>query len=175
MNAAPASPTREYIYSGSLLAKLEGANTTYYYPDQLSTRMTKTGGTTVEQGNFPFGENWYGSTDKWKFTTYERDTESGNDYAMMRSYVNRYGRFLTPDPAGAAAVDPTNPQTWNRYGYVGNDPVNFIDPLGLCPAPGVYSKSKTCVYVQRIGDHLDCSVNGAPMDCGYAFHRWNVE
>jgi len=36
-----------------------------------------------------------------------------------------------PDPAGLAAVDLTNPQTWNRYAYVGNNPLNAVDPLGL--------------------------------------------
>jgi hypothetical protein len=35
-----------------------------------------------------------------------------------------------PDPAGLAA-DITNPQTWNRYGYVGNSPLSNVDPLGL--------------------------------------------
>jgi RHS repeat-associated protein len=136
--ATPTNPTKEYIYSGGLLASIEGGTTKYYLPDHLSTRMTMAGGTTTEQGHYPFGESLYGSTaEKWKFTTYERDTESGNDYASFRSYVNRYGRFLTPDPAGAVAVDAANPQTWNRYAYVVNDPVSKFDPLGLCP-PLVY-------------------------------------
>jgi RHS repeat-associated protein len=41
------------------------------------------------------------------------------------------GRWIQPDPAGLAAVDPTNPQSWNRYAYVGNNPLSFNDPLGL--------------------------------------------
>jgi len=40
------------------------------------------------------------------------------------------GRWLSPDPAGLGAVDPANPQTWNRYAYVGNNPLSLIDPLG---------------------------------------------
>jgi len=33
--------------------------------------------------------------------------------------------------AGPAAVDPTNPQSWNRYAYVNNSPLRYTDPLGL--------------------------------------------
>jgi hypothetical protein len=35
------------------------------------------------------------------------------------------------DPAGLAAVDLSNPQSWNRYAYVINDPLIYFDPLGL--------------------------------------------
>ena len=45
------------------------------------------------------------------------------------SYVQR--RWLQPDPSGLAFVNPANPQTWNRYAYVGNNPLNFSDPIGL--------------------------------------------
>src|SRR5215831_13306004 len=41
------------------------------------------------------------------------------------------GRWISPDPAGLAAVDITDPQTWNRYAYVRNNPCSFVDPLGL--------------------------------------------
>jgi hypothetical protein len=33
-------------------------------------------------------------------------------------------------------VDPTNPQSWNRYGYVNNSPLNLVDPYGLDDCPG---------------------------------------
>jgi RHS repeat-associated protein len=86
-------------------------------------------------GHYPFGETWYeaGKVDKWKFTTYERDAESGLDYAMFRYDSTRLGRFMTPDPVAGTILDP---QTLNRYSYVLNNPVNFIDPLGLCTVPG---------------------------------------
>jgi RHS repeat-associated protein len=39
-------------------------------------------------------------------------------------------RWASPDPAGLAAVDQTDPQTWNRYAYVRNSPLNLVDPTG---------------------------------------------
>lgn len=41
------------------------------------------------------------------------------------------GRWLSPDPAGLSAANPANPQTWNRYAYVGGNPLSFADPSGL--------------------------------------------
>jgi len=48
-----------------------------------------------------------------------------------REYHPTQGRWIRPDPAGLAAVDPSNPQTWNRYAYVANNPLSATDPLGL--------------------------------------------
>jgi len=71
------------------------------------------------------------ATSSWIFTTYERDAESGlqngNDYAFARSYASGNGHFLSPDPLGG---DPSDPQSWNRYAYVENDPINLADPSG---------------------------------------------
>jgi len=85
-------------------------------------------------GQFPYGELWYETgttTTPWKFTTYTRDSESNNDYAVARMYINRFGRFMTVDPSGVAAEDASNPQSWNLYSYVRNNPVGMIDPTGL--------------------------------------------
>jgi RHS repeat-associated protein len=50
---------------------------------------------------------------------------------LFRRYSPVEGRWISPDPAGLAAVDITNPQTWNRYAYVANNPLSNVDPLGL--------------------------------------------
>jgi RHS repeat-associated protein len=130
--AAVGSPSREYVYSGAtLLAKIDSSGTKYYHRDHLSNRLvTDSSGNALESlGHFPFGESWYNSTnDKLLFTTYERDAESGNDFAMARYNVNRLGRFLSPDPLHG---DTSDPQSLNRYAYVLNDPCNLGDPLGL--------------------------------------------
>jgi len=132
--AAVTSPTREYLYGRSLLATVTrstaGGTIIYQHRDHLSPRLYTdvNGNNAGEQGSYPFGESWYNNTtSNWVFTTYERDKESGNDYAMARSYAGTQGRFLAPDPLGGIVSDP---QSWNRYAYVANDPVNRSDPSG---------------------------------------------
>jgi RHS repeat-associated protein len=67
-----------------------------------------------------------------KFATYERDsTASAQDYAGQRYYSNVYGRFFSADPGGVRTANPRDPGSWNRYGYVQGDPVNFTDRHGL--------------------------------------------
>jgi len=122
--AAPSSPSREYIYSGgTLLAKIDSSGTKYYHQDRLSNRLiTDSSGNTVAQmGHFPYGESWYNASgDKLIFTSYERDSESGNDYARARYYVNRLARFSSTDPVGGSAA---NPQSLNRYTYALSAPI----------------------------------------------------
>jgi len=45
--------------------------------------------------------------------------------------VHSEGRWISPDPAGIGAVSLSNPQSWNQYGYVVNNPLALVDPLGL--------------------------------------------
>ncbi|MBK7802119.1 MAG: RHS repeat-associated core domain-containing protein [Chloracidobacterium sp.] len=65
-----------------------------------------------------------------RFTGYEKDSETGLDFAEARYYSNTHGRFTAVDPL-IASGQSANPQTYNRYVYVGNNPVNIIDPTGL--------------------------------------------
>jgi RHS repeat-associated protein len=133
------SPSREYIYSGSaLLAKIDSTGSKYYHQDHLSNRLVTdfSGNTSAQQGHFPFGESWYNaSNNKLLFTSYERDSESGNDYAMARYYASRLGRFLSIDFLSGSIGDP---QSLNRYAYVENDPVDNTDPSGQCIPPTAY-------------------------------------
>ncbi len=129
--AAPTAPSREYIYGGgALLAKIDSSGTKYYHQDLLSNRLvTDSSGNTYNQmGTFPFGDPWYTTiNDKLYLTSYERDSESSNDYAQARFFRWLIGRFLTLDPLPGSTGDP---QSLNRYTYVENNPTNATDPSG---------------------------------------------
>jgi RHS repeat-associated protein len=165
--AAPSSPSKEYLYSGNqLVATVAGSSTTYHHQDHLSVRLSTdpTGSVIGQQGHYPFGELWYPSTPgtKWQFTSYERDSESLNDYAMARTYVNRLARFSSPDPIHGSL---RNPQAFNRYSYALNDPANRRDPRGLssCNAdePCRVLQLKPPADVQFGNDIFD-AIAGAP-------------
>ena len=55
---------------------------------------------------------------------------TGLDYFGARYFSGAQGRFTSPDPL-LASGRPENPQTWNRYAYVSNNPLRSIDPTGL--------------------------------------------
>ncbi len=57
------------------------------------------------------------------------DSPSGN-HAQFRDYSNVAGRWLQPDPYNGS-YDAGNPQSLNRYSYVLNNPLRYVDPLGL--------------------------------------------
>jgi RHS repeat-associated protein len=93
---------------------------------------------------YPFGEDksTNPAIDAWKFGTYWRESASGLDYADQRFYSSTLGRFLTPDLFGGSEAG-LNPQSWNRYSYSLNDPVNYFDPTG---------KNAVCVTKVDEGD-----------------------
>jgi RHS repeat-associated protein len=109
--------------------------------DHLGTPKitTNTSGTVIKTESMgPFGDGFTAtgasiSDIGFAGGDYDRSGDSNNFGA--RDYKPIEGRWLSPDPAGLAAVNPSNPQTWNRYAYVGNDPVDYIDPSGLVRTP----------------------------------------
>jgi RHS repeat-associated protein len=109
------------------------SGTTYFaHQDHIgSTRLLTTLGAGVQDSLdfLPFGEQMVGgSTTNQKFTGYDRDTETGLDHSWFRYYGSTMGRWLSPDPIRGSAA---NPQSWNAYSYVKNNPSTLVDPFGL--------------------------------------------
>jgi RHS repeat-associated protein len=126
----------EYIFfDGKRIARLDSAgNVDYYVADHLGTSRIVTGaaGNILDQSDFyPFGGERIitaSSGNTYKFTGKERDGESGLDNFVERYDSSNIARFMSPDPLGGKLIDP---QTFNKYSYVRNNPTTFIDPTGL--------------------------------------------
>ncbi len=80
---------------------------------------------------FPFGEQYNLTSDsiKYKFTGKERDPETGLDWFETRAYGGPQGRFSSPDER-LIDQSPGDPQSWNLYAYVRNNPLSRADPDG---------------------------------------------
>jgi RHS repeat-associated protein len=63
-----------------------------------------------------------------RYTGKERDQESGLDYFGARYLNSNMGRFMSPDDG--SDQDPSDPQSWNLYSYVQNNPTRNVDPDG---------------------------------------------
>lgn len=79
----------------------------------------------------PFGEPYASTHVGNVFAGMEQVVAADEYQTPFREYHTGQGRWISPDPAGLSAVDPTNPQSWNRYAYVVNNPLGNVDPLGL--------------------------------------------
>jgi RHS repeat-associated protein len=72
------------------------------------------------------------------FTGKERDAETGLDYFGARYFSSPQGRFTSPDliihpnqSKDSFAKFISDPGRWNKYVYVSNNPLKYVDPLGL--------------------------------------------
>jgi len=154
--------TTSYVYDamGNLAAEYEAGtpgtsmpcSTCYLFADHLgSTRAVwDSTGVKARYDYLPFGEDIPATTNgrsslfgvaglKQKFTSKERDAETGLDYFGARYTSSAQGRFMSPDTPLTFA-DPENPQSWNLYSYSLNNPLRYTDPDGHdvvpCPSNG---------------------------------------
>jgi len=108
---------------------------------------------------YPYGEEIGTATanDHEKFATYQRDDYTKLDYADQRYYASSYGRFTTADRLASSAM-ASDPGSWNRYAYVGGDPVNRSDPSGRCYVDASGNSVEDWDYQAGIySDELDVS------------------
>ena len=145
------------IYAGgAIIAEVAGTQTAapeYRLLDHLGSLAVQTdnsGNVTGANVFLPFGQLMSSTTnDSFQFTGLEQDTENSSDHAWFRNLSTEQSRWLRPDPY-LGSYDIANPQSLNRYAYVLNNPLSFVDPSGLD-----LSTSGSCVY-----DTVFAYVNG---------------
>ena len=122
--------SRTLVYGfGQLLSEETPSGTTYVQSDQVGSPnlLTDVNGNVVgKTKNLPFGErlDQLGVTSFRRYTNHE-DGPGSPIYMQARTYLPAYGKFAQVDPA----YDQTkhDPETWNLYTYVTNNPVTCTD------------------------------------------------
>lgn len=139
--------TRDHVFRNGLLLSSRqptgtGVSTRHYHLDHLGTPrvVSDDGGALAGQHDyFPFGLELSGnpteeSPASLRFTGHERDALGDEltalDYMHARFYSAAWGRFLSVDPVLDMKRAMREPQGWNRYSYVMNNPVKSVDPDG---------------------------------------------
>jgi RHS repeat-associated protein len=129
-------------WGGQQIAYRAEDGTTYFeHQDWLGTERMRTnyaGSVSSSYVSLPWGDGYTpnennaagNAQDNLHFAQLDHDTESLTDHAQFRQYSSAQGRWLSPDPYDGS-YDVTNPQSFNRYGYGLNNPLAFVDPLGL--------------------------------------------
>jgi RHS repeat-associated protein len=129
---------RGYVYlGGQMLAIQYNSAVTWVHQEPFSKGQRFTDSAGNSTGTIVEVDPWGGNTSRsvnsafqpHLYTSYDRDSDGG-DEAMNRRYIATSTRFSQPDPYDGS-YSLTDPQSFNRYAYVNNDPVNFVDPTGL--------------------------------------------
>jgi RHS repeat-associated protein len=143
----------------------------YRHPDWLgSSRVASTTSRTIyyDGAYAPYGENYAGTgTTDPNFTGQNQDMATGLYDFPYREYHPTQGRWVSPDPAGPAAVDPTNPQSWNRYGYGLNNPCGVVDPMGLANCTlKIYANNQAGVNLNTVGSQINALLGSVASPSG---------
>jgi RHS repeat-associated protein len=156
------------------VASMPPCLTCYLTPDHLGTPrlITDQSGNVVARHDYlPFGEevaaNTFGRNSQFgagndsvrqKFTGQQRDSESGLDYFEARYYGSALGRFTSPDDG--SDNDPADPQSWNLYAYVWNNPMANTDPDGHGCQTTTFTQTDSngnVIARDYLADFSDCS------------------
>jgi len=148
----------QYLWVGQRLMAYYNPDWNTYFihrgANGSSTQITnESGGLAGDMLFYPFGQEWQydnGVNSAWWqfYNSFSRwNADLGFDLTPNRKYSPTLGRWMTPDPSGMAAASPSNPQTWNMYAYVLNNPTSLVDTSGLqggCPE-GEMSADGKCI------------------------------
>ena len=126
-------------------------NIHFQHQDWMGTERVRTSFNGSFESAFtslPFGDALASSgadTNQNHFAMLDHDTETLTEHATFRQYSSTQGRWFSPDPY-SGSYHRNNPQSFNRYVYARNNPLSFVDPMGLDP---------NC-YTGEIGGEIGC-------------------
>jgi RHS repeat-associated protein len=133
------SNSRSFVpFNGRLLVEYYCGGMIFDHPDEIGSATTATactGNLVNEKLYYPFGEFWTGYAlpnlglhqEFAQLPDYDPETDQ---YNTANRHYSPSGRWLTPDPGGLKFVHLDDPQTWNMYAYVRNNPLDGTDPDG---------------------------------------------
>ncbi len=139
-NPQTVQSVKDYVYRDGILVGASNGSASpseFYHVDHLGTPRVITtafgGGVMATHDYFAFGEPVTSTCDgeTLGFNAKERDADTPCAGYMLNFHAREYGRligrFLSVD---TAVPTPWKPQTWNRYTYAHNNPLNYLDPDG---------------------------------------------
>jgi RHS repeat-associated protein len=149
----------DYIYlNGRPMAVLNGSTLYFLHDDMLGTPQVASDSSqniAWQAGYAPFGQTSSVSgtiTQNLRFPGQYFDVESGWNHNGFRDYMPELGRYVEPDPLGRLGSGN------DLYAYVGNNPTDLIDPLGLCAAMN-HAPNKPC-NSSSIGNRVATGLEG---------------
>jgi len=137
-------------WDGRPLVYRAGGSMHFQHQDWLGTERARTsynGSLESTFSSLPFGDGYAPSGpngEMYHFAALDFDLESNTSHAQFRQMSSTQGRWMSPDPYNGS-YDLSNPQSFNRYSYVGNMPLNSTDPSGLLTeGPAAYVGTAIC-------------------------------
>lgn len=127
--------TYHYLYGVGRIAQMGASETHYYLTDGLGSilALTDEAGDLVNTYDYDvFGAvraETGSQANDFTFAGEQVDGSAGLQYLRARYYDMEVGRFVSRDPWSGTAWDPS---TQGSFQYVRNNPIRFVDPVGLC-------------------------------------------
>jgi RHS repeat-associated protein len=119
----------QYYWGAKPVAFYKGGQTYFQHQDWEGTerlRTTYNGGVEGSFTSLPFGDGLTTTSgsdnDAYHYGMLDHDSESDTEHAQFRQYNSAQGHWLSPDPY-SGSYDFSNPQSFNRYVYALNNPL----------------------------------------------------